>query len=384
MRVVRVLRAVRVTRVLRVMRFAEDLQLLVSCILHSFKSFLWAFLLILIKVYVFGIYLTQAVTMVRFDENTSPEAAEELKMWFGTVVRSAISLFQSLTGGVDWNDITRPLFDYVSNTLGFMTMLFIAFSILAVLNIVTGTFVSRSMERAEEVRKIHGVSQARKLFNALDEDNSGFITYTEIDEQLQSADVLEFFRTLDVDVSEAKCLFQVLDLDGSGTIEFDEFMDTCMRLQGPSRAMDLMTFVRETRACFQQQQDVLLAQQHTLVQMAQQLVELMSKTGLADGEESHRLRKAAQSLEEKSFVKLNQAHQCSCGNFLMDDSNFCRRCGKARDLEAPNISRSSCSEPAKQKRQSPLSSQPEADRPAGEGLGRSKTVGALFRNMSLS
>eukprot|EP00929_Paragymnodinium_shiwhaense_P017046 TRINITY_DN12591_c0_g1_i2.p1 TRINITY_DN12591_c0_g1~~TRINITY_DN12591_c0_g1_i2.p1 ORF type:complete len:804 (-),score=190.60 TRINITY_DN12591_c0_g1_i2:72-2483(-) len=305
MRIVRILRAVRVMRVLRLMRFAEDLQLLVSCILHSLKSFLWAFLLIVMEVYVVGIYLTQASTLARDSHDLSAAGIEDLNRWYGTVPRSAVSLFQALTGGVDWNDITEPLFDHVGLFAGFGTMFFIAFSILAVLNIVTGTFVSRSMERAEEVRTIHGVSQARKLFATLDDDNSGCITYGEIDEQLESPAVKDFFRSLDVDVSEAKCLFQVLDLDGSGTIEFEEFMDACMRLQGPARAVDLMTFVRETRTAFYMTQATLIAQQNLLVSLTSQYMLVMERMGLEvppedNSPENHPLRKAAQDLEKQT------------------------------------------------------------------------------------
>eukprot|EP00929_Paragymnodinium_shiwhaense_P000565 TRINITY_DN100810_c0_g1_i1.p1 TRINITY_DN100810_c0_g1~~TRINITY_DN100810_c0_g1_i1.p1 ORF type:complete len:750 (-),score=171.96 TRINITY_DN100810_c0_g1_i1:106-2355(-) len=250
MRVIRLLRAVRVIRVLRVLRVAEDLQLLMSCILHSFKSFFWALMLIMMMVYVIAIYLTQIVASHRIEAPRGTDRDAKLAAIYGNVPKACVALFQSLTGGVDWNDTVSPLWDTVGVPIGSLAMLFIAFAILAVLNIVNGIFVAGSISRADEVKRLQMLAQARKLFKMLDQDGSGQISFDEIQDHLDAPAVHEYFKSLDVDVSEAVCLFQVLDMDNSGQIDFGEFMASCIRLQGPARAVDLMLLMRETRSHF--------------------------------------------------------------------------------------------------------------------------------------
>merc|ERR1712232_1547675 len=184
-RIVRVLRAARVIRILRVMQFTQDLQLLVSCILHSVKAFYWASALIFLMIYVVSIYVTQVVLVHRL-ELVDDKGDRELVEWFGNVPIAVISLFQALTGGVDWNDLIRPLIVDVSPWLGFFGMIYMAFAVLAVMNVVTGTFVQTAIERAGEVKDMGRVHRARKLFKSLDLDHSGYISFTEMEDHLDS------------------------------------------------------------------------------------------------------------------------------------------------------------------------------------------------------
>jgi len=245
-RIVRVLRLMRVARLLRLARFMEELRLLVNCIVHSVKAFFWSTLMLLLMIYVLSIYFTQIVTIAR-REGTLGHVSENLANRYGSVPRSSLSLFQGLTGGVDWDELSTPLFQHVSSAAGALFLAYVTFGIIAGMNIITGTFVNNALERADEVKEIHKVDQARKLFQSLDIDLSGCITFDEIASQLESADVRDFFSAIDVDVSEARCLFEVLDIDNSGSIGFEEFLSGCLRLQGPAKVIDLMLILKENK-----------------------------------------------------------------------------------------------------------------------------------------
>lgn len=247
LRLIRLLRAVRVLRILRVMRFTEDLQVLVSCIMHSMRSFGWASALLLLLIYVESIYLTSAVMTYKEDKGTDTPEADELTYWYGNVPLAVLTLFQSLTGGVDWNDIVRPLLDHVSSTAGIVAICWIAFSVLVVMNIVTGIFVDTAMGRASEVREAAKINKARKMFQRIDLDTSGSIQFEELMQHLDAEEVQAFFRDVDVDVSEAELLFTLLDCNRSGSIEFEEFISGCLRLQGYARAVDLLLVSKEQR-----------------------------------------------------------------------------------------------------------------------------------------
>lgn len=253
LRLTRGLKTLRVLRVVHVMRAAQELRLLVCCIVHSARSFYWSTVLILLMVYIFAVPFAQVVLLWRLDDDTpaSTEGFGRLGLWYGSVPRSGLSLFQGLTGGVDWNDLVDPLVEYISPWMGALFFLYISFALLGVMNVVTATFVQNANERAAEVQEAQRVSQASRLFRTLDRDSTGTITLDEIERNLESTEVLEFFRSIDVDVSEARILFDMLDTDRSGAIEFAEFLSGCLRLQSPAKAIDLVLVMRELRQAFQ-------------------------------------------------------------------------------------------------------------------------------------
>ena len=253
LRIVRVLRVVRVVRVLRVMSLAKDLQLLVICIMHSFSNFIWSIALLFLIIYIASIYLTQ-VTLTRSLDGTIPSADAKIFVdLYGTLPTTMMSLWQGLLGGLDWRELVEPLSEHISPVVSFILVIFILFTLLAVLNVITGNFVQTSLEEANEVKQVYRFSQARKMFGALDLDSSGTISYDEVSEHLEDPAVQDFFISLDVDISDARPLFDLIDLDGSGIIDFDEFLSGCMRLQSPARTTDLLLVARGFKDAFDQQ-----------------------------------------------------------------------------------------------------------------------------------
>mmetsp|Transcript_22828 Transcript_22828/g.65881 ORF Transcript_22828/g.65881 Transcript_22828/m.65881 type:complete len:438 (+) Transcript_22828:153-1466(+) len=253
LRIARLLRAVRAVRVLQVMRFAEELRLLVGCIVHSGRSFFWAVALLLLLIYLGSVTLTQVVLLHRIEYPADDPGSIELAKWFGTLPLSMMSLFQGLTGGVDWYVLTSPLIEHITPALGALFCAYTAFALLAVMNIVTATFIEAVIERATRVNELRKLRDASRAFQCLDVDESGLITFDEIADHLEDSEVQDFFRSIDVDVREAQCLFDLLDISGSGAIEFEEFLSGCIRLQGPAKASDLVLAVKEIRSALQEQ-----------------------------------------------------------------------------------------------------------------------------------
>jgi len=238
LRVVRVLRTVRAVRVLHVMKFANDLQMLVSCVMQSFRAFFWSLSLVLMVLYVVAVYLTQLVNQKRI---ASPEREfADLMVWFKNLPVAVLALFQALTGGCDWKDILNPLMNDISGWIGIFFPLFIAFVLILVLNVVAATFVESAHHRAGKVRDMQKMAHASRLFKTVDKDGSGYISLGELVIAAETVEVQDFFRSIDVDVSEATYLFEMIDSDHSGQIEFHEFLSGCLRLQGSAKSMDMV------------------------------------------------------------------------------------------------------------------------------------------------
>merc|ERR1719424_842237 len=97
-------------------------------------------------IYIIAIAFTLFATQERV---VTDVGNEELDRWFGSLTRSILSLYEAILGGADWNDEIVPLID-IHWVLGLMFMAYIAFAILAMLNVVTGIFVESALANAKK------------------------------------------------------------------------------------------------------------------------------------------------------------------------------------------------------------------------------------------
>jgi len=271
LRTLRILRAIRIIRVLRVTNFALDLRLLVSCLTHSLRPFFWTLVLIFLLVYIVGIYFTQVVLVERAHGSLPPDVDGIITAKFGNVPQSALSLFQGLTGGIDWNDLAEPIIQYISPWLGLVLILYIAFASLAVLNVITGIFVESAISKADKIREKYKVLTARNLFKELDKSCAGRLSFDDVHNHLSTPKVENYLTNLDIDREDAEFLFDMLDVDSSGFIDVDEFLNGCIRLQGPAKALDLLLVTRETRSALDRNLDCMTSNHERLGQVLQKL-----------------------------------------------------------------------------------------------------------------
>merc|ERR1719399_1757584 len=107
------------------------------------------------------------------------------------------------------------------------------------LNLVTGIFVDSAQTNIREDRDLDLVTRVHELFMEADEDHSGVITWEEFKNQLGNPEMVEYFKTIDLDPSEAEHLFDLLDVTGEGKITSEEFVNGCLRMRGPAKAYDV-------------------------------------------------------------------------------------------------------------------------------------------------
>jgi len=171
-----------------------------------------------------------------------------LHQHFGTTFRSILSLYQSMTGGEDWANVYNSL-----TPLGWVYqaafVLFQGFTWIALMNVVTASFVENTLQRSKEVREFMVQSEIevkrsyldamKEIFHGLDYDDSGSIEIGELQESLHSADLGAWFASLGIDVEQVGNLFKLLDRDKSGTLDEEEFIFGCLQLRGEARNIDV-------------------------------------------------------------------------------------------------------------------------------------------------
>eukprot|EP00913_Durusdinium_trenchii_P016330 g15349.t1 len=111
LRIFRVFRLVRVVKVVRSVKALARLRTMIFAILHSFVDLLWAFLVIVLIVFVFAIVFDNAVADYFLKINPidilDPESkkAQEvfnMELLFGDLLETMISLWSAVSGGNDW------------------------------------------------------------------------------------------------------------------------------------------------------------------------------------------------------------------------------------------------------------------------------------------
>lgn len=253
LRLLRVMRLVRLARFIRVMRVFRELRAMVFGIMHSIMSLIWAIILLLLIMFLFACYLTQAVTDEFMDEGGSQLAEEDreiLRQAYGGLMYTMYSLYQAITGGQDWSYFADPLFK-ISSLLGTLFCFYIAFAVFAVLNVVTGVFVDNAMKSTEldtdlmiveeNATRMRNAEALRAVFHGADFDGSGTLDWEEFKMHLENPAVLAYFRQLGLDLEGPGVvgLWELLDFDRNGTLNIDELVHGAARLKGPALSLDL-------------------------------------------------------------------------------------------------------------------------------------------------
>jgi hypothetical protein len=246
----------RIVRIFRVFRFFSDLTVLVLMITESFKSLLWALIMLSLIIYVFAICFTAGATEYLKSGKEPHRIGVSLKFRFGSLSRSVNSLVLSMLNGVSWGEVSGPL-EKVGWVMAGLFFFYIFFTMFAVLNIITGVFVDNAVQTANNHRdylvekymevKENYLELIREMFEDMDEDESGSITLEELHKYFRDHRMRSYFQVLGLDAHDCDRLFRLLDEDNSGAVSIDEFLTGCLRLKGDARSIDVHFLIYECK-----------------------------------------------------------------------------------------------------------------------------------------
>jgi len=200
--------------------------------------------------YVTALYITTAVVQHRlsvFDKISANLERQNLLKYFGTLPETMLSLYQCITGGMDWGNALEPLREEIGQVTTLPFAIYIAFSVLVLLNVITGVFVESALKNTKEDKESVLIKHMRKLFLEEGGDFKSTISYNMLIAELEKPAMREYFKALDVDPSEAEKVFKLIDVDESGTVTADEFLTGSLALSGSARALDIEVLKQESR-----------------------------------------------------------------------------------------------------------------------------------------
>ncbi|CAK0866637.1 unnamed protein product, partial [Prorocentrum cordatum] len=143
LRVARVLSLVQVTEVIRQHPFFRELRIMIHSLTGAVKGLLWSSLLIFTILLIFGTVLSEgalAYLVHNGREGAFTSSSVALQARFGSLFHAVLTLFQAMSGGVDWHDVWQIL-DVLDWGYRGVFLLYIGFSLFSLLNVVTAVFI---------------------------------------------------------------------------------------------------------------------------------------------------------------------------------------------------------------------------------------------------
>lgn len=142
MRILRLFRLIRLLRLTRMLYLLGGLRMLVVSITDSLRSLAWTLFLLFGLTFVFAVFLTQLVTdhKVRGTEEEREEM-EELLYFFGSLDRSMLCLYETISEGNHWHEVVKPLMEQCGRWLALVFIMYMSFTLFALMNVVTGVFL---------------------------------------------------------------------------------------------------------------------------------------------------------------------------------------------------------------------------------------------------
>ncbi|CAE7556720.1 CAC [Symbiodinium necroappetens] len=249
LRIMKIARLARAIRMVKVLRFIRALRVLVFSILYTLRSLVWSLVLLLVIIYAFSILFSDATIDHALENNlVGTDDDHPIMAHFGSPVRSMNTLFRSISGGVTWEGPADAL-SGIGWEWSLIFTLYVAFCCFAVLNVMVGVFCHSAITGAEKDQDllVQSLLQEKEsfrerllqLFRSFDDDGNGIITLLEFESRFEDESVRALFEALELGAADAWTLFQMLDTDGNNYIHADEFIDSCIRMRGSARSVDL-------------------------------------------------------------------------------------------------------------------------------------------------
>merc|ERR1719282_1126822 len=241
-RVLRLLLFVQMSKVVRHHMAFRELRLMCFALRGAVKSLLWSSVMLLMVILSFAVVFTEG-TLSFCVWNAAMEAKDtvELRLVFGTLWDSILSLGKSMSGGADWGDIYNSL-EPLDWRYKFLFLWFQSFSFIALVNVVTAVFVESTMERSRKDRESvvtdriqernQFLDNMRMLFQEFDRGNKGEVSLADLKRHMRQPKVSMYFASLGVAVDQISRLFTLLDRDSSGLVDEEEFVFGCWHLKG--------------------------------------------------------------------------------------------------------------------------------------------------------
>jgi len=191
-------------------------------------------------------------------EPTAPEA------YFESVAASMLTLNLIFLRSIKWGPkILWPLI-YSSDPqrvgVGLFMLLFIGFSLICLMNLISGVFVSSLLEAAQRDAAIIdreslsrgevSLDKLKEAFRKFNVSGSGVLTLEEFEQGLIKHKGI--CKSVGLNPHQAGALYRQLDLNGSGLVNLEEFLVGLLKLTKTSKSIDMLSIDYQQQKLFRE------------------------------------------------------------------------------------------------------------------------------------
>jgi hypothetical protein len=243
----------------------KHLRAFLICLQGSFMSFFWSLVMLVAVLTIFSLFMVQILGGYLVENDLTLEG--DMKEFYGTVSTSILTLFRMSTGGNDWAEgflvISRTGW-----TGSVIYLIFIAFTQLALINIITGIFVESAMQTLRPDREMITMEQLRlekenarevsDICSSADNDGNGKMSKQEFALLLSKGRLPKLLLLLGLSKHHVVEFFDTMSaLCDDGEVEISTFVQGCMQLKGAATNFDVQMIHAEMRSHFSKQQKFL-------------------------------------------------------------------------------------------------------------------------------
>mmetsp|Transcript_46384 Transcript_46384/g.110472 ORF Transcript_46384/g.110472 Transcript_46384/m.110472 type:complete len:611 (-) Transcript_46384:105-1937(-) len=257
---VRILRCARLSKMFRLFHallIFRELRVMLNSISASLRSLLWSIVMIAVFYFIFAIVFLNAT--VSYMKSADPDDAktEQILQLYGSLSDCMLTLYMASMGGADWGDLGEPL-KKVGMPYYYLFLFYIAFMLLAVLNIVTGIFVDTAIRASE--------GGPPELMCARIEDDASFekqlriffaeMTARAVDRRLRKVDFCKhmqdgvhraYLGMFGIDIGDATEFFELMCCyagNDTGILDERGFIQACARFRENAKHSDIVLLRR--------------------------------------------------------------------------------------------------------------------------------------------
>jgi len=260
LRLARLARLVRMIRLARTMKGFDALHLMATVLFGSGQVLAWACAFLFVIQLMLALVLNYLL-LEYFEDPAEPKENRRLVyQYFGSTSRAIVSMFEITLG--NWPPVCRLLTENVSEWFGLFAVVHKMTIGFAVVGVINGVFMKETFKVAEtddiimvrqkqKAVKMH-VKKMSELFahskrsrNRLSQ--SGFLTRQDFKEAVSDPWVKTWLSSMELDTGDADNLYTLIDANGDGKVSIEELITGVARLKGASRAVDVLTLMREVR-----------------------------------------------------------------------------------------------------------------------------------------
>lgn len=226
----------------------RELWIVIGAVAETVKTLFWVGVMLIFVIWIFGILVSMSLLDRSGDEFDFTYSQWSFQEYWGSVPRSAFSLFQVATRD-NWISSmvsplvkTEPLLLVIFGSYFCIGALALMNSIIAVVVECTLSAARSSSDREEE-EKLRAdaavMDSLRKIFHDGDTDGSGELGMDELHALICKHQVRDRLKMLRIPFADLDLLFTLLDTDCTGNVNTDMFFRGCAKLRGPAMACDL-------------------------------------------------------------------------------------------------------------------------------------------------